>query len=316
MSQHILSTLVSKLLVLDKIQRILDTAIVVNLNYPWEAQCGVARIGQPIKASTNDFSNERAGEELSRAGWLINLANKLESRYERTGKMADLEEAIERAQEAAATTPDDHPDRTGWLGNLGNMLESRLVRIGTLKDEISALLLFVIAWKTRYAIPLHRLRAAIAAIRIPKSRQEWSRACQFAVEATQLLPVVNNRSLSRQNQQYIVSRFSGLAVDACSLILLQLTDAKQDFARVQIVEKELQTLELGRGSISNLLIDDHSHTSELKAQYPEATRTFESLQIQLNSPTSEVDGLKLSVPQSMLTKQLDQYIDSVRCLPG
>jgi hypothetical protein len=43
--------LVSKLLVLDEIQRILDTAIMVNLNYPWEAQCEVARIGRPIKAS-------------------------------------------------------------------------------------------------------------------------------------------------------------------------------------------------------------------------------------------------------------------------
>jgi hypothetical protein len=140
----------------------------VTLDYPWEAQCGVARIGQPIKASTNDFSNERAGEKLSRAGWPNNLANKLESRYERTGKMEDLEEAIERARKAVAATPDDHPDRVGWLSNLGNMLESRFVRIGTPKDEISAFLLFVVAWKTRDAIPLHGLRAAIAAIRILK----------------------------------------------------------------------------------------------------------------------------------------------------
>jgi len=41
-------TSVSKLLVLDKIQHILDTAIVLNLNYPWEAQGEVARVGRPI----------------------------------------------------------------------------------------------------------------------------------------------------------------------------------------------------------------------------------------------------------------------------
>jgi hypothetical protein len=63
-------TSVSKLLVLDKIQRILDTAIVVNLNYPWKAQSEVTRIGRPIKAGTNDLNNERTGEKLGRLSHL------------------------------------------------------------------------------------------------------------------------------------------------------------------------------------------------------------------------------------------------------
>jgi len=56
------TTLFSKLLVLDKIQHILNTTVVMNLDYTWEAQCEVACIRWLFKASTNDLRNERAGE--------------------------------------------------------------------------------------------------------------------------------------------------------------------------------------------------------------------------------------------------------------
>ncbi len=55
-----------------------------------------------------------------RAGCLSNLGTKLlQSRFERTGEMANLEEAIETAREAVQSTPHDHPDRAARLNNLG-----------------------------------------------------------------------------------------------------------------------------------------------------------------------------------------------------
>jgi hypothetical protein len=42
----------------------------------------------------------------------------LERRYERTGKMEELEEAIQVAWQAANVTPKDHPDLAAMLSGL------------------------------------------------------------------------------------------------------------------------------------------------------------------------------------------------------
>ena len=53
---------------------------------------------------------------------LSNLGALLGSRYERTRDMTDLEEAIQIARQAVASTPEDHSDLAGPLNNLGNWL--------------------------------------------------------------------------------------------------------------------------------------------------------------------------------------------------
>ena len=45
------------------------------------------------------------------AGWLLdNLGNKLERRYKYTGKIEDLEEALQVSQQVVEVIPKDHPD--------------------------------------------------------------------------------------------------------------------------------------------------------------------------------------------------------------
>jgi hypothetical protein len=56
--------------------------------------------------------------ENPRSPRLNNLGNKLGLPYERTGKIADLEEAIQAARKAVESTPDDHPSLAGWLTNV------------------------------------------------------------------------------------------------------------------------------------------------------------------------------------------------------
>ena len=65
---------------------------------------------------------------------LSNLALALRARFERTGALADLDEAVSIAQEAVNATPAAHPDRPGWLSNLGNALQSRFKRTGAPAD--------------------------------------------------------------------------------------------------------------------------------------------------------------------------------------
>jgi hypothetical protein len=58
------------------------------------------------------------------AAWLNNVGVKLESQFERPGRIEDLGEAIQVLGRAVEVTPVDHPDLVGRLNNLGNMLET------------------------------------------------------------------------------------------------------------------------------------------------------------------------------------------------
>jgi hypothetical protein len=48
--------------------------------------------------------------------------------------MADLEEAIRKAEQAVDATPEGHPDPAGHLNNLGNKLWRRFKQIGVIED--------------------------------------------------------------------------------------------------------------------------------------------------------------------------------------
>ena len=69
-----------------------------------------------------------------RADDLSNLGTALQTRFERTGDLADLDEAITSGGQAVAATPADHPDRAGYLSNLGIALRTRFERTGDLAD--------------------------------------------------------------------------------------------------------------------------------------------------------------------------------------
>ncbi|KAK7574550.1 hypothetical protein V3481_016530 [Fusarium oxysporum f. sp. vasinfectum] len=79
-------------------------------------------------------------EEAIGMARLNNLGNKLESLYEQTKAMDDLEEAIGMARQAFAAMPDDNPNRGVILHNLGNKLERRYEQtkaMGDLEEAIS-----------------------------------------------------------------------------------------------------------------------------------------------------------------------------------
>ncbi|KAF4331600.1 tetratricopeptide-like helical [Fusarium beomiforme] len=58
----------------------------------------------------------------------------LERRYEQTGEMAELEEAIQIARQAVNLTPTSHPDHADRLSNLGNKVKRRYERTGEMAE--------------------------------------------------------------------------------------------------------------------------------------------------------------------------------------
>ena len=244
------------------------------------------------------------------AAWLNSLGTKLESRYERTGKMEDLEEALRVARQAVDITPKDHPDLAAMLNNLGNKLGHRYVCTGKMEDLEEALQVTQQAWKCENATPFVRIRASTQALQLLQSQGDAESAYNLSAEAINLLPYVHNRSLDHQDQQYIVSHFSGLATTACSLALQ--TGKGPGVA--------LEVLEQGRGVILSLLMDDRSDTSKLKAAYPQLCGQYESLRLEVNKPAKNItdDRTRRTASMSRLEAiaKLEKCVQDIQQLPG
>ncbi|MBB4934416.1 hypothetical protein F4561_005236 [Lipingzhangella halophila] len=94
-----------------------DPSLITNTVTVWQ------RI---VQATPEDHPN--------RAVYLSNLGTALQTRFERTGALEDLDQAITALRGAVQVIPEDHPDRAASLSNLGNTLRVRFERTGALED--------------------------------------------------------------------------------------------------------------------------------------------------------------------------------------
>ncbi|KAJ5662986.1 hypothetical protein N7507_003717 [Penicillium longicatenatum] len=255
-----------------------------------------------VQATPDDHTNL--------ATWLHNLGILLGLRYEQTGQMEDLEEAIRVSRQAVNSTPDDHLDRAISLYSLGSNLECRHKQTKQEEDLKEAILFSRQAIHTKSAPPLSRIMAALQAIRLLLKREDHHGGYALSVEAIGLLQLVHKRSLTLQDRQYVVSHFSGLATQACSLAL----------QTGQSLFEGLRLLESGRGVILSLLMDDRSDTSKLREAYPALCEMYESIRLEVNRPVDSTPSKRMGDPFSRRrTKALEEFekcIQDIRQLPG
>ncbi|BAE65555.1 unnamed protein product [Aspergillus oryzae] len=239
-----------------------------------------------------------------------NLGTMRVTRYEQTWQFGDLEEAIRISRRAIKATPDDHPYLAGQLKNLGAMLKSQYERTGCLKDLEEAIHVSRKAARITSALPLERISAASLAIRLMLKQEDYNNSYALCVEALDLLQLVCSRHLTLEDQQYVVSHFSGLATLACSLAL----QVRQPPFRA------LQLLEAGRSVIFGLIMNDRSNTSKLKAADPTLCALYEELRLGINDPaeSSQPQYVDEAVPTRRLQalKKLEKCLHDIRQLPA
>lgn len=158
--------------------------------------------------------------------------------------------------------------------------------------------------------PFHRVDAARQALRLLRKQKHWQDALVISKGAVNLLPTMNNRSLSREDQEIVASKFAGLVSGACSLSLQAGENASE----------ALVLLERGRGSIMGLLVDDRSSLSQLEVDYPGQAQSYRDLLQEVNS--SSQGNLAVETGRRRLGKQVDlvgdlsKRIDEIGKLPG
>ncbi|KAJ7467583.1 TPR-like protein [Mycena latifolia] len=73
-------------------------------------------------------------DDPTSATYLSDLGQALRCRFERLGKLTDLNESVSKLEAAVSLTPEGHPAKPSLLSNLGNSLWSRFKQLGDLTD--------------------------------------------------------------------------------------------------------------------------------------------------------------------------------------
>ncbi|GKU10360.1 unnamed protein product [Fusarium langsethiae] len=242
------------------------------------------------------------------AGMLNNLGIQLSLRYERTGEMKDLEEAIETVRKAIESTPDDHPNLAGMLNNLGIQLSRRYERTGEMKDLEEASDYLLKAWSCLNAVPFHRVKAAAKCLELLATQNRVDQGIALGREILYLLPSVHTRGLDRNDQQFVVSTFAGVASNLCSFLLSE-----------NRLSEALECLEQGRAIIISQLLDDRSDLSSLRQDHSQLANRYQSLVDEVNTPTRQttagaVEALRKRRQEA--AAELDMCLTEIRCIPG
>ncbi|KAN0076282.1 CHAT domain containing protein [Elaphomyces granulatus] len=244
----------------------------------------------------------------NRAVFLNSLGIELRLRYERTGEMKDLEEAIQMARQAVKSTPADHPDRAAWLNNLGNKLRLRYERTREMKDLEEALHYLYDAWDCINAVPFDRVRAAALCLKILATQHKFDAGINLGRAVLDLLPTVHTRFLDRNDQQFVMSTFAGVASDICGFFLAS-----------SRANEALEYLEQGRGVIISRLLDRRADLSDLIVAHPMLAQQYERLVNEVNAPlrqtTHDTTEAQAKNRRRDAAAELDVCIRTIRGIP-
>jgi len=213
-----------------------------------------------------------------RAIYLTSLGNALKATYERTQHAVDLDAAIDSLRAAVELVPADHHDRLKYLHNLGRALEARFAHTGEEADRGAAVSVYVRAWESDSATPSNRISAAGAAAAL-LAEPDPGRAAGLLEAAVRLLPEVAPRQLDRDDQQFELGGYAGLAGDAAALALADPRRSERERAA-----RALSLLETGRAVLLSQALDTRSDLTDLQQQHPSLAARFVELRNRLDHP--------------------------------
>ncbi|KAH8895994.1 hypothetical protein GQ53DRAFT_681623 [Thozetella sp. PMI_491] len=241
--------------------------------------------------------NSTPNDDPRRSGFVNNLVNRLESRYRRFKSTRDLEEAIQLAQRAVEDAAETDPARVNCMSNLGVLLERRYDEEHNPPDiERAVELARGAAAEQPLGVALTRMLALRTALLLLRNSEDWNQSMVVVEAAVKLIPQICSRYAAREDQQHAVIQISGLAADACAVLL-----------KLGNTEKAVELLELGRGLIIGYTIDGLDDLSRLQSMDGTLAQRYRTLKTQASMP---IDGWD-SVGRERLFKERREAVYAI-----
>jgi hypothetical protein len=166
---------------------------------------------------------------LSSLGEVIDLASR------RTGDFSRLEEALAVTRDALDAAPDGHPNHSVILRTMAGIYQTRHQNLGDQAALSEAITLLREAAADRTAPVRARVEAASRWGRAAAAAGLTAVALDGLATAVGLLPLLAARSFQRDDAEYWLSQYGGLASDAAALAL-----------EMGSPDRAVELLELGR----------------------------------------------------------------------
>lgn len=238
-------------------------------------------LNEAIQAERESVDSMPRGHML-RVTYQHNLGLSLETLYYETADEKHLQEAIYLVNMAVELTPPDHLFRASRLNNLWLLLETRYERQKQGKDREATLRIALEAWNSLASRPFDRIRAGSRGLGLLAANLDFDKGIKLGIKVLEYLPLVHTRTLSREDQQFVVSTFAGVASKLAACLL------KKDR-----IPEALKYLEHGRTIIINQLLGDRSNMLELQKSHPELAARYKLLVNEINfGPGRHKDGTR------------------------
>ncbi|CAH0046458.1 unnamed protein product [Clonostachys solani] len=257
---------------------------------------------------------------------LDDLGSALRLQFFQTREMNDLGEAINAHRRAVAAEPTDGPefatflnnladalserqavdatpesdsDRTCWLRDLGIALDVRYSTVGAMDDREGALAWHLSALHRPNSPVTQRILAGIPIVAISTDNQQVYEAAKAIVD---LVPALISKSLSVDDQEWVLGPVVGLASDAAAAALQV---GKPPMAALSLLEK-------GRSIITAIVDDTPTGLADLRRGYPRQAKRFLRLRGELQRCSNPGTPLE---QHDVVRKKFDHLLSEIRTIP-
>ncbi|MEV8388826.1 MULTISPECIES: CHAT domain-containing protein [unclassified Streptomyces] len=208
-----------------------------------------------------------------------------------------LAEAVGLARSAARRPEQDAYSRAGFLTGVANVLALGFRHLGD-GDALTEVLGYYREGAVSAGSPAEfRAEAADRWGHLAAEAGQFDVAAEAYAAAVRLLPRLAGRRLGREDAQYWLGRFAGVAADAAACALA----TGDEVSAVTLLES-------GRCVLAAQALDSRGDLSDLRARAPELAERFRALTAEFETDTTS--------DRVALADELDAVIDRIRALPG
>ncbi|MFI8835054.1 CHAT domain-containing protein [Streptomyces afghaniensis] len=208
-----------------------------------------------------------------------------------------LAEAVGLARSAARRAEQDAYSRAGLLTRVANVLALGFRHLGDGDALTEALGCYREAAASAGSPAESRAEAADRWGDLAAEAGQFDVAAEGYAAAVRLLPRLAGRRLGREDAQYWLGRFAGVAADAAACALA----AGDEVSAVTLLES-------GRCVLAAQALDSRGDLSDLRERAPELAERFRTLTAEFETDTTS--------DRVALADELDAVTDRIRALPG